>query len=63
MEPREIAVTISCILQDIDYGLMSFTPEDVEEKKQEMLKPREGGARSGKAVLNEGQLTPEESPS
>lgn len=63
LEPREIAVTTNCILQDIDYGIMSFTPEVVEEKRQEMFKMAEGGVRSGKAVLNEGQLTPDESPS
>ncbi|QDS70935.1 hypothetical protein FKW77_006792 [Venturia effusa] len=62
VEARDIAATTNCILQDIDYGLMSFTMDDLEEKKQEMVAEGERGVRSGKAVLNEGQLTPDESP-
>lgn len=62
MEPRDINATTNCILQDIDYGLMSFTMEDLEDKMQEMFGKGGGGFRSGKAVVREGQLTPEESP-
>lgn len=59
MEPRDISATTDCILQDIDYGLMSFTMEDLEEKKQEMFAKGQG-VRTGKAVFHEGQLTPDE---
>ncbi|KAE9975582.1 hypothetical protein BLS_002532 [Venturia inaequalis] len=59
MEPRDISATTDCILKDIDYGLMSFTMEDLEEKKQDMLAKGEG-VRSGKAVFMGGQLTPDE---
>ncbi|TID26646.1 Isocitrate dehydrogenase [NADP] [Venturia nashicola] len=61
MEPRDISATKNCILRDIDYGLMSFTMEDLEEKKQEMFAKGQG-VRSGKAVFKEGQWTPDESP-
>jgi hypothetical protein len=63
VEPREVVATTRCILQDIDYGLMSFTPEDVEAMRQEMYQKVDGGTRGGKAVFNQGQLTPDISPS
>jgi hypothetical protein len=63
VEPREISATTRCILQDIDYGLMSFAPEDVEAMRQAMYWKDDGGARGGRAVVVQGQLTPDISPS
>lgn len=56
---REITATTRCILQDIDYGLMSFTPGDVELKEQEIFGKGEGGSHNGNAVFSQGQLTPD----
>jgi hypothetical protein len=63
VEPREVTATTRCILQDIDYGLMSFTPEDVEAMRQEIYRKEDEGVRGGKAVFSQGQLTPDISPS
>jgi hypothetical protein len=62
VEPREVAATTRCILQDIDYCLMSFVPEEVESMRQEIYQRADGGNQE-KAIFSQGQFTPGVSPS
>lgn len=62
VEPREVAATTRCILQDIDYCLMSFVPEEVESMREEIYRRADRG-NQGKAVFSQGQFTPGASPS
>jgi len=61
VEPREVDGTMRCLLEDIDYQLLSFMPEDVEAMRQDMYETVSSGVR-GKAILRHGQYTPELTP-
>lgn len=61
VEPCEVAATTRCILQDIDYCLLSFTAKDVEAMRQKMYGKLRGGLQ-GQAIFHRGQLTPDISP-